>query len=90
LGEEYERRGQIEIFSHEEWYLRSGALSREAVLQGWLDREADQHGIRLIAITGYGHDVESQRLPTEHLLEHRRVEREQQLFELLGPHGVAE
>ncbi|HYE51459.1 MAG TPA: MEDS domain-containing protein [Azospirillaceae bacterium] len=33
------KAGQIEIMDHEEWYLRQGALSADAVLDAWVGRE---------------------------------------------------
>ena len=37
--DERERRGQIEILDHHDWYLRQGELTPEAVIDGWLVRE---------------------------------------------------
>jgi signal transduction histidine kinase len=38
--DERERRGQIEIVDHRDWYLRAGHVDAEQTLQGWIDREA--------------------------------------------------
>ena len=37
--EDFVARGQIEIWNHEDWYLRNGEQRPAEVLQGWIDRE---------------------------------------------------
>jgi MEDS: MEthanogen/methylotroph, DcmR Sensory domain len=37
--EDFVARGQIEIWNHQDWYLRNGEQNPTEVLQGWLDRE---------------------------------------------------
>src|SRR5690349_6483246 len=36
-----ERRGEIELLDHDEWYVKRGHLSAEAVIDGWLDAERE-------------------------------------------------
>jgi signal transduction histidine kinase/ActR/RegA family two-component response regulator len=37
--EDFVAAGQIEIWNHQDWYLKSGEQSPQDVLQGWIDRE---------------------------------------------------
>ena len=50
----YERKGQIEILDHQDWYLREGNLSQGALMQRWLDREAEalRRGFSGLRLTG--------------------------------------
>jgi len=36
--EEYVRSGQMEIFSHNEWYLKQGTFEQRRTLKGWKDK----------------------------------------------------
>jgi CheY-like chemotaxis protein len=51
--DDYEAKGQIEIYDYKDWYLRSGNTAAE-VLQGWLDREkrAIENGFQGLRLTG--------------------------------------
>ncbi|MDO8805306.1 MAG: MEDS domain-containing protein [Elusimicrobiota bacterium] len=37
---EYKRRGRIEILRYDQWYTKSGRFDADAVLKGWLEKEA--------------------------------------------------
>jgi signal transduction histidine kinase len=37
--EEFLAKGQIEIWNHQDWYLKNGEQHPSEVLQGWIDRE---------------------------------------------------
>jgi KaiC/GvpD/RAD55 family RecA-like ATPase len=50
--DQYIEKGQIEIIDYNQWYTRSGTLSADDVLQGWVDKlnsalERGWEGLRL-------------------------------------------
>jgi signal transduction histidine kinase/ActR/RegA family two-component response regulator len=51
---EHEQRGDIAIYDHQDWYIKRGHLSPEAIIQGWLDaeQEALAAGYRGLRISG--------------------------------------
>jgi hypothetical protein len=52
--EERERRGQIDILDHDEWYSSSGQLTPDTVIQGWLaaEEQALAAGYRGLRVSG--------------------------------------
>lgn len=56
--EEYLQEGRIDIIDHREWYLRSGELHADEVLQGWVARKEQalargRSGLRLTGNTAW-------------------------------------
>ncbi|UQA57833.1 MEDS domain-containing protein [Polyangium aurulentum] len=54
---ERERRGQIDIIDHREWYLRANKTDARSVLEGWVERQtaALREGYRGLRLTGNTH-----------------------------------
>ncbi len=52
--DDYLEKGQIEILDYAQWYTRSGAFEADAVLQGWVEKEADalKSGFEGLRLTG--------------------------------------
>jgi len=50
----YQKKGQIEILPHEEWYLKEGAFNTQRVLKGWVDKldQALAQGYDGLRLTG--------------------------------------
>lgn len=53
-ADEYLRRGQIEIFSHTEWYLKSGKFEMNTVLKKWVQKhdKAIKRGFSGMRVSG--------------------------------------
>jgi signal transduction histidine kinase len=58
--EERERRDQIEIIDHQDWYARTGKADPDATLRGWIEREerALTDGFAGLRLTGNTYWVE--------------------------------
>jgi signal transduction histidine kinase len=54
---ERERRGQIDIIEHRDWYLRTNKTDARSVLEGWVERQAAslRQGYRGLRLTGNTH-----------------------------------
>jgi PAS domain S-box-containing protein len=52
--EQYVEKGQIEILSHEDWYLLGGKFDSDRVLNGWVEKEksALERGFEGLRLTG--------------------------------------
>ncbi|TKJ36206.1 MAG: hypothetical protein CEE38_12335 [Planctomycetes bacterium B3_Pla] len=52
--DDYVKKGQIEIIGHDQWYMKSGRLDCDRVLQAWIDKErhALERGFDGLRFTG--------------------------------------
>jgi signal transduction histidine kinase len=55
--EERERRGQLQIIDHHDWYLRANKTDARSVLAGWVERQEAslRQGFRGLRLTGNTH-----------------------------------